>query len=69
MVFFLFSDYTKSTVSENGGLSRRLWELTREKFYIRQEKINVIFIQSSKKVSPPFWSQKAENQKFEIEEK
>ena len=58
MVFFLFSDYTKSTVSENGGLSRRLWELTREKFYIRQEKINVIFIQSSKKVSPPSGAKK-----------
>ena len=52
MVFFLFSDYAKSTVSENGGLSRRLWELTREKFYIGQEKINGIFIQSSEKVSP-----------------
>ena len=26
MVFFLFSDYTKSTVSENGGLNTNLFE-------------------------------------------
>ena len=83
------------SVGKRRGFSKRLCELTREKFSMRQEQVNIIFIQSSKKVSSSrdihsnenhsllgnplilpqiqilisFWSQKAEKQKFEIEEK
>ena len=39
------------SVGKRRGFSRRLCELTREKFSMRQEQVNIIFIQSSKKVS------------------
>ena len=39
------------SVGKRRGFSRRLCELTREKFSMRQEQVNIIFIQSNKKVS------------------
>ena len=39
------------SVGKRRGFSRRLCELTREKFSMRQAQVNIIFIQSNKKVS------------------
>ena len=47
----VFNSKLVISVEKRRGFSKRLCELTREKFSMRQEQVNIIFIQSSKKVS------------------
>ena len=66
-LFLITNSKLVISVGKRRGFPRRLWELTREKILheVGVGKCNFYTIEWE---SIPFWSQKAENQKFKIEE-